>query len=136
MEPNTIIALIMALAPLFNIDPRVAVEVARHESSLNPKARGAAGEIGLFQIMPDIAKRKGFTKKQLQTPILNIYFGLQMLQDAKKNCIHKKQNDWLVCYNYGAKNALKVKHPRLWPYTKFINNQLLLKKTKPCQKKI
>lgn len=118
MTSESIILLIMGLAPVFGVDPKVAVAVATAESSLNPAAHGEAGEIGLFQIMPNIAKKKGFTKKQLLDPVVNTYVGLQMLQDAKENCIHKKNLDYLVCYNYGAKNALKVKHPSKFPYVK------------------
>lgn len=124
MTTSTIVSLIMALAPVFGIDPKVAVTVAIVESSLNPKAMGQAGEIGLFQIMPDIVKRKGFTKRQMKDPMVNIYVGLQMLEDAKKHCSHKRGNTWLVCYNYGAKNALRVHHPSLWPYVKKVNKHL------------
>jgi len=124
MSISLIVALIVAIAPTFNIDPNVAIAVAIVESQLNPNAIGGAGEIGLFQIMPDIIKAKGFTREQMLLPAVNIYVGLQMLQDAKKHCIHKDDNDFLVCYNFGAKNARKVKYPSLWPYVKKVNTIL------------
>lgn len=114
----------MALAPVFGVDPKVAVSVAIVESSMNPNAIGSAGEVGLFQIMPDIAKRKGFTKKQLLDPVINTYVGLEMLQEAQNKCVHKGYTRFLVCYNYGAKNAKKVKHPDAFPYVKKVNREL------------
>jgi len=38
------------------IDPLLLRSVAIQETNLNPRAEGAAGEIGLFQIMPNTAK--------------------------------------------------------------------------------
>lgn len=119
-----IVQIILALAPVFDLDPRVAVAVAIQESSLNPNVVGGAGEIGLYQIMPNIVKKKGFTLKQMRDPMLNIYVGLEMLEAAKKGCIHKSNTDWLVCYNYGAHNAKKVKHPSKFPYVKLVNKHI------------
>ncbi|WFB36782.1 transglycosylase SLT domain-containing protein [Kiritimatiellota bacterium B12222] len=38
------------------VDPLLLRAVGIQESRLNPKAKGAAGEIGMFQIMPNTAK--------------------------------------------------------------------------------
>jgi soluble lytic murein transglycosylase-like protein len=114
----------MALAPVFGVDPKVAVSVAIVESNMNYKAIGQAGEIGLFQIMPDIAKRKGFTKKQLLDPVINTYLGLEMLQEAQNHCTHRGFTRYLVCYNYGARNAKRVHHPDSFPYVKKVNKEL------------
>lgn len=48
-------ALIRA-AVLYDLDPAVLVAVGTRESRMNPNARGAAGEIGMFQIMPQTAR--------------------------------------------------------------------------------
>jgi|GEM_PF-5639598 len=37
------------------VPPSIALAVAQKESSFNPNAVGAAGEIGLFQLMPATA---------------------------------------------------------------------------------
>jgi soluble lytic murein transglycosylase-like protein len=50
---------IFAEAQRQGVDPSLALEVAREESSLNPNAVGAAGEIGLFQLMPETAAALG-----------------------------------------------------------------------------
>lgn len=131
MNMEAIVGLIMAVSPIFGIEPKVAVSVAMIESAMNPHAIGSSGEIGLFQIMPNIAKAKGYSKKQLLDPTINIFVGLQMLKEAKEGCVHKHKNDWLVCYNYGAKNARNVKHPRQFPYVKKINAELSRKKSSP-----
>lgn len=40
----------------YHVDPLLLKALGITESNLNPKARGAAGEIGMFQIMPNTAK--------------------------------------------------------------------------------
>lgn len=133
MSAKAIIALIMALAPSMGIDSKVAIAVAMVESNLNVNAMGAAGEIGIFQIMPQFAKK--YTKKQLKDPYINIYVGLQKLKEAKKYCIHQNNIEYLICYNYGATNAKKVKHPSNFPYIKKIKNTLTkLEKKVPLKK--
>lgn len=47
---------ILRAAVLYQLDPRLLVAVAMRESRMNPEARGAAGEIGMFQIMPITAR--------------------------------------------------------------------------------
>ena len=46
------------------VDARLLRAVAITESNLNPKAVGAAGEIGMFQIMPNTAKHWALTTNQ------------------------------------------------------------------------
>ena len=119
-----VVSIIMALSPLFNIDPKLAVAVATVESGLNANAVGSKGEIGLFQVMPRVAKAKGFTAEQLKQPVINIYVGLQILKDSKDKCVHSKDITWLVCYNYGPANAKKIKHPDKFPYVKKVKNKM------------
>jgi hypothetical protein len=58
---------------------------ARQESSFNPNARGAAGEIGIFQIKPSTAQQPGFgltgvDPGTLTDPGANIMFGARYLR--------------------------------------------------------
>lgn len=46
------------------VDPRLLRAIAITESNLDPKAVGAAGEIGMFQIMPNTAKHWALTTNQ------------------------------------------------------------------------
>ena len=115
----------MVMAPSFGVNPYVAVAVAYNESSMNPKAIGGKGEVGLFQIMPSVYKAKGYTKEQVATPAQNIYIGLQMLKEAKENCIHKGDLPSLVCYNLGAHAAKKIKHPMGQTYVKRVEKKMI-----------
>lgn len=47
---------LLSAAREHRIDWRLLRAVAIHESRINPRARGAAGEIGMFQIMPNTAR--------------------------------------------------------------------------------
>jgi hypothetical protein len=111
-----LIALIGYYAGIYGIDPNVAVAVAKVESSFKVDAVGGKGEIGLFQIMPAIYPN--VRKESLFDPKVNIELGIRHLAWNKKYCKHKENKTYLVCYNYGIKNAEKVKHPTLWPYYK------------------
>lgn len=114
MSQLAIISLISLWSGVFGIDPNVAISVAKQESSLNPKATGSQGEIGLFQVKPQFVKN--YTKEQLMDPQTNIIVGIQKLKEAQRTCVHKKDIQWLICYNYGRTNAKHVRHPSLFPY--------------------
>lgn len=110
---TAILSLILSASPHFNINPNLAVAVAKQESSLNPKAVGDVGEIGLFQIRPRYSK---FTREELFNPIVNIVEGLRMLSFAKKHCKHQLDFTWIVCYNLGVSGGSKIKHPKKFEY--------------------
>jgi len=97
------------MSPHFNVKPELAVAIAKVESSLNPNAVGAIGEIGLFQIRPKYSK---FTSSELFNIPTNIIEGLRMLRFAKKHCKHKIDYTWVTCYNRGVEGGLKVKEPK------------------------
>jgi len=88
----------------------------KRESNWNPKAQGAAGEIGLMQIMPDTARQMGYQPEELWEPIKNIDCGLKYLAWIK-SAIQKKAN-WLsyedlmrltfISYNGGIGYVLKA----------------------------
>lgn len=111
-----LIALIGYYSGIYGIDPNVAVAVAKVESNFKVQAVGAKGERGLFQIMPEIYPE--VHPDSLFDPKVNIELGVKHLAWNKKYCKHKENRTYLVCYNYGIKNAEKVKYPYLWPYYK------------------
>lgn len=115
---NVLIALIGYYSAVYGIDPKLSLAVAKHESQLNPKAVGKKGELGLFQLMPSSFPE--VNKKELIKPEVNIQMGIRYLAWVKKYCSHKKDNTFLVCYNYGIEKAKNVKHPKLFPYYKLV----------------
>lgn len=117
----TIISLIISMSPYFNINSEVAIAVARQESSLNPKAIGPVGEVGLFQVRPEYSK---FTAEQLKNPVVNITEGLRILSEAKLRCKHKIERTWLNCYNLGITGGSRIKHPKLFPYYKKVMSRI------------
>lgn len=116
-------SLILFWAPVYGINPQIALAVAQHESGLNPDAVGALGEIGVFQIRPEFSSE--YTRKQLFIPEINVKLGLQKLAEAKQMCVHQKENDWLTCYNLGIEGAKHLKYPRLFPYVKDIERKMV-----------
>ena len=59
--------LIVAAAQSVGLDPALVLEVATAESGLNQNARGAAGEVGVFQLLP--SSFPGVNIADLQTNI-------------------------------------------------------------------
>ena len=118
MTKTAIIKLIITYANIYGINPNLAVSVAEVESNFNINAVGQAKEVGLFQLKSEYVK--GYTRKQLFDPITNIKVGIQRLAETQKECIHKHNNDFLVCWNYGYENAKHVKYPSLFPYVKLV----------------
>ena len=114
MTKALIIKLIMHYSALYGVDGNTALAVAQVESNLNPAMIGEVGEIGLYQIRSEYIS--DYTREQLFIPEINIKVGMRILADAQKNCIHKKQNQFVICFNMGKTAAKKVKHPELYPY--------------------
>lgn len=116
MTKIAIIKLIQFYAAVYNVDSNVAVSVAAVESQFNQNAIGITQDLGIFQLNPK--SFPSYTKKQLLNPNTNIILGVKYLAQIKKTCKYKDGIEYLVCYNYGNKNAKKVKHPSLFPYVK------------------
>ena len=64
----------------------LALAVVQVESAYRPNARGAAGEIGLMQLMPRTARFIGYKgkMKHLYNPDTNIRYGMKYLGKAHK----------------------------------------------------
>lgn len=61
-------------AALFQVDPLVMVAIARQESSFRLDARGSKGEVGVFQILPQVwAGELGLTAAELAEPRNNTH---------------------------------------------------------------
>ena len=62
----------------------LALAIVEIESSFRPKARGAAGEVGLMQVRPRTARGMGYTgtTKALYDPATNVRWGMRYLAEA------------------------------------------------------
>lgn len=87
MSKNTaVISMIKAVAPAQGVPVWFALRIAKVESNYNPKARGAAGELGLYQLKCATARGLGFHGPctTLLNPAVNIHYGLKHLALAIK----------------------------------------------------
>lgn len=116
-----LIALINYHAAMNGIDPNLALAVAKVESGLNMEVVGSKGERGAFQLLPSAFPK--YTIQELSNPKKNVELGIKHLAWNKKHCKHQGKLNFLVCYNYGIKNAEKVKHPDLFPYVKKVTKE-------------
>lgn len=122
MTKLAIIKLIQITALHYGMDPQVAVSVAAVESKFDPTVISMTGDLGVFQLNPRSFPE--YSKEQLLDPKLNIKLGIRYLVEVRKYCKHREGINWLVCYNYGYKNAERVKYPHLFPYVKKVQNNL------------
>jgi soluble lytic murein transglycosylase-like protein len=85
ISKNTaIISMIKAVAPAEGVPTWFALRIAKVESNYNPQARGAAGELGLYQLKCATARDLGFRGNcaTLLNPAVNIHYGLKHLSKA------------------------------------------------------
>ncbi len=70
-----------ATAARYGLDPSLLLAIMHVESSGDPAARGAAGEVGLMQVMPATAQqvRPGITPAELADPEINLDVGAAYL---------------------------------------------------------
>jgi soluble lytic murein transglycosylase len=80
--------IVLAEARERGVDPFLAAALIRQESMFNPRARSAAGALGLMQVMPKtgqtLARSLGvarFKPELLLQPELNIHLGMRYLAD-------------------------------------------------------
>jgi hypothetical protein len=91
---------IIQAAAAAGIPSSIALAVAQQESSFNPDARGAAGEVGVFQLLPS-----SFPGQAIGDPNTNISLGVGYLAS-----LYQQFGDWataLAAYNAGPGNVSK-----------------------------
>ncbi|WP_245273718.1 transglycosylase SLT domain-containing protein [Mesorhizobium sp. WSM3224] len=73
-------------ASLYGLEPVLAHAVMEIESGFDPGVRGAAGEVGLMQVMPATARMLGFrgSLDELGEPATNIALGVKYLAQANR----------------------------------------------------
>lgn len=96
------------------VNPALAVAVAEHESGFQPDARGAAGEIGLFQLMPSTAAGLGVSDPW--NPAQNIAGGIKYLNRMMERYAGDVTRA-LAAYNAGPGDVDRGTVPeRAWQY--------------------
>ena len=99
---------IKAIASELEINPRLAINVARIESGFNPNIVSPKGAIGIFQVMPKFVSQKyNVTREMLFHPQINTRVGLSIL----KTLLDRFNNDVdlsLAAYNAGASKVVKA----------------------------
>ena len=84
--PKNLDKLIAKHAKANGVPLNLARAVVRVESNYNVNARGAAGEVGLMQILPRTARGIGYkgSMKKLHDPDTNLSYGMKYLGEAYK----------------------------------------------------
>lgn len=100
----------------YNVDPDLAVAIATVESSLNPNAKGALGEQGLFQLRPEFF---GDTQNNWRR---NIRLGVKYLALCRRVCSPHFGSAWPVCFNRGPYRTSDV-NPRATSYYKKVSKE-------------
>jgi soluble lytic murein transglycosylase-like protein len=96
----------------YGVDPAVALAVAQQESGFSQGARGAAGEVGVFQLLPSTAAGLGVNPYDEGQ---NIQGGVSYLAQ-----LYRQFGDWtkaLAAYNGGPGNMTRGTTPSSsWSY--------------------
>ena len=84
---NNIERLVVDVANREGVPAHIALGLVSVESRFNPRALGAAGEIGLVQIKYQSARGIGYTgtRAQLFNPETNLVWGMRYLRHATRN---------------------------------------------------
>jgi len=86
-KSDLVIAMIRSMAPSYGVPTWFALRIAKVESGYNPKARGSAGELGVYQLKCATAKGIGFRGQcsALLDARTNVKYGLKHLSLALKS---------------------------------------------------
>lgn len=102
---------ISEMAPKYNLDPALVLEVVRVESNFNPRARSHKGALGLMQLIPATAQRFGV--KDPLDPIQNLRGGMAYLRWLMKRFDGDVR---LTLAGYNAGEAAVERHGGVPPY--------------------
>lgn len=86
-DRGSVVAMIKAHAPQYGVPTWFALRIAQIESGYNPRARGAAGEIGVFQLKCQTARGIGYRGScgGLYHAATNVKYGLKHLSMAVRS---------------------------------------------------
>jgi soluble lytic murein transglycosylase-like protein len=86
-DRQRVVAIIKSMAPSYGVPTWFALRIAKVESGYNARARGAAGEYGVYQLKCATARGIGFRGncRALLDPSVNVRYGLKHLSMAVKS---------------------------------------------------
>lgn len=102
---------IQEMAPKYDLDPALVLEVVRAESNFNPRARSHKGALGLMQLIPATARRFGV--KDPLDPMQNLRGGMAYLRWLLKRFDGDLR---LTLAGYNAGEAAVQRHGGMPPY--------------------
>lgn len=102
---------IYELAPTFELDPALVLEVVRAESNFNPRAKSHKGALGLMQLIPATARR--FNVKDPFEPVQNLRGGMAYLRWLLE---HFNGDLKLTLAGYNAGEGAVARHGGVPPY--------------------
>jgi len=102
---------IQEMAPRYDLDPALVLEVVRAESNFNPRARSHKGALGLMQLIPATARRFGV--KDPLDPEQNLRGGMAYLRWLLKRFDGDLS---LTLAGYNAGEAAVERHGGVPPY--------------------
>lgn len=117
-----IVGLILQYSSIYGVNPVLALAVAQVESGFNPSVVSQTFDYGVFQL--NRGSFKGYSEEQLLDPETNVKLGIKYLKTMQKECVHQEGIDFLVCWNYGIRNAKRVKHASLFPFVKKVRRAM------------
>ncbi|HSO08105.1 MAG TPA: transglycosylase SLT domain-containing protein [Pelomicrobium sp.] len=107
-----LVALINELAPQYDLDPALVLEVVRAESNFDPRARSNKGALGLMQLIPATARRFGV--RDPIDPMQNLHGGMAYLRWL----FDRFDGDLkLILAGYNAGEGAVERHGGVPPYT-------------------
>jgi soluble lytic murein transglycosylase-like protein len=115
---NNLLLLIAAAAAKYDMCPYVITAVIQTESQFDTAAVGPVGELGLMQLRPEFYLQVNEDPKVLLDPQVNIDRGTKLLNSLMKRCKHKKDLQFVLCYNLGVTGASRIKNPHEFSYYK------------------
>jgi hypothetical protein len=102
---------IQEMAPKYDLDPALVLEVVRAESNFNPRARSHKGALGLMQLIPATARRFGV--KDPFDPVQNLRGGMAYLRWLNKRFDGDLR---LTLAGYNAGEAAVERHGGVPPF--------------------
>lgn len=103
---------ICELAPQYDLDPVLVLEVVRAESNFDPRARSHKGALGLMQLIPSTAHRFGV--RDPFEPMQNLHGGMAYLRWLYERFDGDLR---LTLAGYNAGEAAVERHGGVPPYT-------------------